>query len=74
MSGYIICVDLKSLGVGLDVRSQVGRRETCGSDRIGKVRVNDTKLRLHAVKKTQFHGTWFSHEQYVDEETTRFEW
>ena len=73
-AGYIICVDLKALGAGLAVRSQVGRRETCGADSIGKVRVNDTKLRLPTVKKTQFHGTWFSREQNVDEETTRSEW
>ena len=62
------------LGAGLAVRNRVGRRETCGSDRIGEVCVNDTKLRLPAVKKTQFHGTWFSHKQNVDKETTRSEW
>ena len=51
ISGYIICVDLKSLGAGLAVRSQVWRHETCDSDRIVEVRVNDTMLRLPAVKK-----------------------
>ena len=56
MSGYIICVDLKSLGVGMAVRSQVGRCETCGSDRIGKVRVIHTKFRLPAVKKPSAMG------------------
>ena len=73
MSGYIICVDLKSLRTVMAVRNHVLLRDTCGFDKIEEVLVNDTKLRLPAVKKTQFHATWFSHEQNVDEETTRFE-
>ena len=74
MSGYIICVDLKSLGAGLAVRSQVVRHETCT---VKKTQLHGTRfptIRMLMMRQSVLNGRILHNKSDIREGMTDWRW